>query len=187
MLFNSRASRFGFLLGGLNCVLYTVVYALTALWGNAISSVIGAFFAFLSYVRWKKRAYGQSTIIKKMTTLHRTSFIVVFVVAWLALSWALSLGGGTQPLLDAYSGVSGILIPILTMMAYIEETPFYTLGTFISLTMWVMIAINEPNEITFVIYAVYNCYMAVKRAITWVKLYRKQQREMTKNNGVLNA
>ena len=186
MLFNSRASRLGFLLGGLNCVLYTVVYAITSLWGNVISSVIGALFAFVSYVRWKKRAYGQSTIIKKMKPLYRTLFVAGFIVAWLALSWALSVGGGTQPFLDAYSGVSGILIPILTMFAYIEETPFYTFGTFVSLAMWVMIAIDKPSEITFVIFSVYSCYMAVKRAITWVKLYRKQQREMTQNNGELN-
>ena len=131
MLFNSRASRLGFLLGGLNCVLYTVVYAITSLWGNVISSVIGALFAFVSYVRWKKRAYGQSTIIKKMKPLYRTLFVAGFIVAWLALSLALSLGGGTQPFLDSYSGVSGILIPILTMLAYIEETPFYTFCTFV--------------------------------------------------------
>lgn len=185
MLFNSRASRIGFLLGGLNCLLYTVVYAITSLWGNVISSVIGALFAFLSYARWKKRAYGQSTVIKKMKPLHRTFFIIVFIAAWFALSWGLSLGGGTQPFLDAYSGVSGLLIPILTMFAYIEETPFYTLGTFLSLVMWLMIAAAEPNEITFVIFSIYSCYMAVKRAITWVKLYREQQREIAQNNGVL--
>ncbi len=187
MLFNSRASRLGFLLGGMNCILYTIVYAITSLWGNVISSVIGVLFAFLSYVRWKKRAYGKATKFKKMRPLPRVLFIISFIVAWLVLAWVLSQGGGKQPLLDAYSGISGIVLPFLTMLAYIEETPFYVLGTVISLAMWVMIAINEPNEITFVIFSVYNCYMAVKRAITWVRLYRKQQIERAENNGELNA
>ena len=76
MLLNAKANRFGFLLGGINCLIYVIGYFMESLYGTVISTLFGAVLAFLSFARWKKRAYGKATIFVTIKNKFRILLLI---------------------------------------------------------------------------------------------------------------
>ena len=83
MYLQTKASRFSFLLGGCNAAYYAVVYAFLGLYGMALYSVLVASpIQIVTYIRWKKRAYKHSALLKRLTWKQRIMAVAVFAGVW---------------------------------------------------------------------------------------------------------
>ena len=177
MLFNSRANRIGFIIGGCNCFLYFISFMMQQLYTTAFSSAFNGVISIISFFLWKKNAYGKATIFKKMKISWRIVFIVLFMIAWAITTYVTKINNGEQPLLDSFSGLIGFIVPVLTMLAFIEALPLDLTGNFISLVMFVILTINDPSHLPFLFVNCYNMYMGTKRALTWIKKYKEQKQK----------
>lgn len=181
MLFNSRANRIGFIIGGCNCFFYFISYMLQRLYTSAFSSAFAGIVAIISFFLWKRNSYGKATIFKKLSTRSRVIFAILFIVAWTITAHVVKLQGGNQALLDSFSGLLGFVIPILTMFAFVEDLPLNLTSILISLVMFILLTIQDLTNLPFLLLSIYNLYMGVKRAITWIKLYKEQKQKNLTN------
>ena len=127
-LLQSRVSRTAYLIGACNSLLYAVVYAHFKLYASAAYAVLfSSTIQFATYFRWKSRPQGQSTLFRAMTNRQRLLVAGLFALclgaAWLILSRADS----GYRILDISTSLLGILISLLTMLAYIEYAPLMIL------------------------------------------------------------
>ena len=70
-LLQSRASRFSYLLGGLNCIIYTVAYMIMGLYAQAVSTLLWSCpIQLVTFWQWSRHSYKQSTEFKRMRPIH---------------------------------------------------------------------------------------------------------------------
>ena len=173
----SKAHPFAFLLDALNCVIFVVVYYRQGLYGSVISISIGIVLAVLAFVRWKKNAYKQSTIFKKMNTTGRVISLIVLLVAWGVSCYVLNKMNGSQVALDGLVLVLGFLIPLLNVFAYVDVIPLNLLNQFIACAIWICVVIEgDLAKLTYVASTIYSVSMSIVQSIVWIKLYKEQQK-----------
>ena len=184
MLLNSRASRYAFIIAGINCFIYSIGYAMTGVYGQVASALFQGVLAFISFFLWKKRAYGNSTIFRKLKNPHRI-LLLIGVLAVSAIVYLINsrLPDSSSPLIDSFTFVLGIVLTFLSMFAFIESPYMSIFSYLLSLCMWIDVIIkNGIQDITYLFSNVYSTYMVLLMTITWTKLYRKQQAEKSAGN-----
>lgn len=178
MLFNARANRFGLLLGACNSLIYAIGYYSEGLYGTVISALYGAVVSFASFFLWKKRAYGSSTVFRRMKVKFELLAVAGFAVLVVITVLILYRAGGTEPVLDGFTMMLGLVLPVLTMFAFIEALPLNIANMIVSLTLWIrIVAAGNLADITYLVYSVYCTYMTGRLVVRWIKLYLEQQRE----------
>ena len=86
MAFQSEANRLGVLIGAGNALLYTATYICMGVYVSAASAVLFSFpIQLMTFFRWKKNAYKNTVVFKKMSTKVR----IICTAALLAL-WAVT-------------------------------------------------------------------------------------------------
>ena len=63
------------------------------------------------------------------------------------------------------------------MLAYIEYTYLWIVSAFTGLIVNIQMVINNPKEITYLIYGVYALYCVIMAFINVQKFYKEQQNE----------
>ena len=176
VFFQADANRCAYLVGAFNAILYGIVYFSLGLYASAASAV---FFStpiqILIFVRWQKRAYGQSTVMRKMSAKMRLIYLAVFAVAWVAVFIALTMAGSQYEILDNTASLLSVLVLLLTMLAYVEYPFVWVIQIIISIILNVQVTLVEPGHVTYLIYSIYNLYCAVSAFVNVRKLYKKQQ------------
>jgi hypothetical protein len=92
-----------------------------------------------------------------------------------------NIEGARQSTLDSICMVLGIIIPFMSMFALVETIIFDIINISVSFIMWILIIIADPMQMPYLVSAIFNTYCVVFRAITWVQLYRIQQKEKRKD------
>ena len=180
MLFNSRAKRIGFLLGSLNSLLYMVIYFIEGIFGSALSTLFGIIMMMTAFFCWKEDGKGNDTTFRRLSNKWRAIFGSLFVVAWTVSIIILSKAGGKAVIFDAFVFVSGFVVPVLNIRAYIESPFLNALGCFSTCLLWGQIIILENNlsNLTFFIYGIYSLYMVVRTFFKWLSTYKLQMAEL---------
>lgn len=177
MLFNSRANRIGFIIGGCNCFLYFISFMMQRLYMTAFSSAFNGIISIISFFMWKRRAYGKATIFRRLKTFMRILFVALFLIVWAITSYLTAQNGGNQAILDSFTGILGFVVPILTMLAFVEDLPLNLISNFISLVMFIVLMFEDLGNFPFLFVNIYNMFMVVKRTFTWIKLYKEQKQK----------
>ena len=176
MLLNSHANRLGFLLGGTNCFIYAIGYTMEGLYGTVIATIFGGIVQYVSFFMWKKRAYGSSTVFRRMKNSWRILFSVGILTAWAISSFVLWKVGGNEFVLDGLSMVLAYAAYVLTMFAFIENVPIALTSLVIGNTLWIRIILSgNIANVTYLIYNIYASYMSIRAQIRWIKLYKEQR------------
>lgn len=176
VLFQANANRYAYIAGGLNCLLYSYVYVQLGLYASAASA---CFFSLpiqiLTFLNWKKHAYKKSTVFKKMSNKTRIYLGVVLLVVWIIIFAVLKVLNSDYAFLDNTVSLLGILVSVLTMLAYIEYSYLWIVSIFLSLLLNIQVALNNPAQITYVIHSVYSLVCTVIAFTNVIKLYKIQQ------------
>lgn len=176
MAFQSDANRLGPLIGALNSLVYTAAYVYMGVYASAASAFLFSFpIQLCTFFRWKKNAYKNTAVFRKMTNKQRVVFGLCVAGLWVALAGVFVHLEYEYAVLDSISFLFGFIIPILTMLAYIEYTYLWIVQAALGLLLNVQMVMNDPKETTYLIYGVYALYCVVCAFINVRKFYKEQQ------------
>lgn len=174
----AEANRYASLGGAVNSLIYTVMYLYLGVYASAASA---AFFSFpvqlLTFFRWKKNAYKKTVIFKRMKKKTRTLMLVVFLVLWTAMSVAFSYMNYEYAILDSGVFLFGFIIPILTLLAYVEYTYLWIVQAIVNVFLNIQLVANDYRQSTYLIFSLYNLYCVILAFINVRKFYKEQQEE----------
>lgn len=186
MVLQANVNRYAFLLGGLNSLLYALVYALNSQYSSVIFAVLVSFpLQIVTFINWNKKTENNVTELRRLSPRQMLLTLGVAAVAWGAfyLAWDLVLGlivnalglkstvGGAVgliKLLDNSSTVVGILATVLTMLRFREYPLLQLVGTGFSLAIYTILAVQNPGQITYIIYTLYSS-ICVTRAYLGIR------------------
>lgn len=178
MYLQTKASRVSFLLGGCNSAYYACVYFFLGLYGMAIYSVLVACpIQIVTYLRWKKRAYKHSALLKKLNWKQRTVAVVGFAALWGLLYLVLSGFGSGYLILDNTVSVIGAAANLASLLYLIEFPYVQCLSLSLNVILYIQMVQDDPMQWAFLIYMIYALLCAVISAVYMQKLYNWQKRE----------
>ena len=175
MGFQSEANRIGVLIGACNALLYTATYIIMGVYASAASGLLFSFpIQLMTFFRWKKRAYKKTVMFKKMNNKQRTFFTVGLLALWAVVAGVFYYLKYEYALFDSLLFLFGFIVPILTMLAYIEYTYLWIIQAVVGLFLNVQMAMNDISQITYLIYGVYALYCVILAFINVHKFYKEQ-------------
>ena len=178
MFLQMRASRISFLLGGCNAIYYAAVYFYLKLYGIALYSLLVAFpIQIITYIRWKKRAYAHTTILKRLKNKTRFIWVSGFMAVWLALYYLLYNLGSEYIILDNSAAVIGTAANLASLLYLIEFPYIQSVTHVINIILNAQLISNDPKQWTYLIYYFYALACAIISAVYMQRLYNKQKAE----------
>ncbi len=182
-LLQAHVSRYAYLLGSLNSLLYTVVYVSLKVYGSAASAFFISFpMQMITFFMWRRRADGHSTILRQMKWRGRLLTLVLFSVAWTTLYLILNALGSASVVLDNTTTLLGVLVYILTMFSFIEYTYLQIVVNVFGILLQISLMKDNPGQITYLIMTLYSTVFAVRAIFRARALYKKQQEERKHEN-----
>jgi len=178
MASQADANRYSYLAGGINAIIYTGIYVYLGLYASAASALLFSFpMQLMTFINWKKKSYGNSTVFKKMSAKVRIIVFGLFVLSFTALYIALKAVGSEYAIIDNMATLIGIMVSVLTMLAYIEYSYLWLLSGALQIVLNLQVMMNnQPEHITYVIFSLYCAYCIVLAFINVRKLYKEQQK-----------
>ncbi|MBE6643730.1 MAG: nicotinamide mononucleotide transporter [Ruminococcaceae bacterium] len=178
-LLQTRINRYAPLIGGINSILYFVVYMYSGIPATAFYAL---FFScplqIITFIRWTKNKRGSTTLLRKMTWKVRLWVALTFAAAWAAVFAVSTLAGSDFAILDTTSSMLGILTTFMTMFAFIEYTVLQLVGGVTSISLYVnMIASGRLEQMPFLVYSVYSLICVCLAVIRAKRLYEEQRKE----------
>ncbi len=178
-LLQSRVSRVAFLLGGVNSVLYAIVYFHFRLYANALYALLfSCTIQLVTYFLWKRRPVGRATVFRRMSWRIRALCALGFAAVCAAGSFIqMRFTDSAQPLLDTGVSLLGIAVSVLTMLAFIEYVPLMIVSQLLNIMLYIAM-LREPDGSKVLPFLVFSCYslfcqfIALRRVVA---LYRAQQ------------
>lgn len=178
-MLQSKANRYASLMGGINSLLYAVVYWNLSLYGSAAYALlVSCPIQLITFVRWSRHAYKHSTEFRRLTARQRIWTGILTLTAFAVLYMILAAAGSGYQLLDNVSTLMGILISFLTMFAFIEYAYMGLLNGVVAIMLNLQMTLHEPAQITYLIFSIYS-FICIIRAFFFIrKLYREQQMQV---------
>ncbi len=179
MSFQSEANRVGALIGACNAVLYTITYICMGVYGSAASAFLFSFpLQLMTFFNWKKNAYKKTVVFKRMSTKVRIISCVSGLALWAILAGVFYYLKYEYAVFDSVSFLLGFIVPILTMLAYIEYTYLWIFQAVTGLFLNIQMVSNDISQLTYLIYGVYAVYCVICAFINVRKFYKEQQNEV---------
>ena len=177
-MLQSRVNRYSNLIGSINSLIYTAVYSYYHLYASAFSALLFSFpMQLITFIRWNKNKWKHSTKLRKMTWKQRGLALLGYAVV-LAAMWAvLPLIGAQYVFLDSATTLLGIVVLFLTMFAFVEYTFCMVVNGVISIALYITMIPDEPETVTYLIFAVYSFICICFAFFEARKLYNTQQNE----------
>lgn len=178
MILQSKVSRYAFLLGGLNSVLYAIVYFYYGLYGVAAQAF---FFSFptqiITFFNWKKKAQKDTVKFSRMKNWQYAVCAASFAAAWVGLYFILKRFGSDYAVLDNTVTLLGIFSSVLTVFAYIEYTYFFLSVAILNIFLYIQVIPAHHDQVTYLIYGIYSLICVSMHFRNVHKMYKLQQSE----------
>lgn len=181
-MLQTKVNRFALLLGGVNSVLYGVVYIYYKLYGAAFSALLFSCpIQLLTFIRWNKNKRGNSTELRRMTNKQRILLFAGVAVLSVGMSVVLPLLGSEYVVLDSITTLLGIAIYFLTMFAFVEYTVLMLVNCALTVVLYITMLGGAPDTATYLIYSVYSFICVAFAVFEARRLYAKQQKEKSES------
>lgn len=177
-LLQTHINRYASLIGGINSILYFVVYMYSGIPATAFYAL---FFScpiqIITFIRWTKNKRQSTTLLRKMTWKFRLLVALAFAVAWVAVFTVSTLVGSDFVILDTTSSMLGILTTFITLFAFIEYTFLQLVnGVAIILLYTNMILSGKSEQTPFLIFSVFSLICIYQSVINAKQIYKEQWR-----------
>ncbi len=184
-LLQSRMIRYASLMGGINSILYALVFAYYHLYASAAYALlVSCPIQIVTFIRWSQKPWGQSTVFRKLTAKQRIVTAAVFAGLLAELGLLLPLLGGEHSFLDSAVTLLGILTSILTMLAFMEYASLMVVGNLVSAALYISMFGEHPEQATYLIFTLYSLTCCVIAFFRIRKLYAEQQKKEQNNEGI---
>ncbi len=175
-LLQSGANRFSYLLGGLNCIIYTVAYMIMGLYAQAISTLLWSCpIQLVTFWRWNRRSYKHSTEFKRLRPIHWMVGGAVFAVSFVVIQFVLKLAEGSYPTLDNLITLVGLAVSLLSMFSYREYSWLMPVTCFLNLILFFVMTLDDPAQSTYLVYAVNSMICIIMQFFSVRTLYSEQK------------
>lgn len=174
----ARANRIAFLIGGVNAVLYGIGYFSEGLIFSTIYAVAISFpMSIFSYFNWKKKSNNKKSEIRFMKNASRIFGAILILISWLLCAKLLGdiISDGSFVFADCFCFVAGIVATILAAFGFAEAPYVNIVSCSVNLLLWVLVCIENPQNINFVIISVYNLYKVIQTAYNWTLMIRENK------------
>lgn len=173
------ADRHAFLLGGVNALIYGASYMTQNLYFSAFQAFcVSAPLQLFSFFNWKKKS-GKAGHPLCFFGLWRTVFtLLICAFVWgIMVFFAHSLfPSAAIPEIDALIFVLGLAISILSAWGCIESQYINTFNSILALVLWIIMSVNNPANLNYVVISAYNLFRVTQAAIQWTFIYRKEKK-----------
>ena len=115
-------------------------------------------------------------MFKKMTNKQRIVFTAGLLALWAVVAGVFYYLKYEYALFDSLLFLFGFIVPILTMLAYIEYTYLWIIQSVVGVFLNIQMVMNDYKETTYLIYGVYALYCVVCAFINVHKFYKEQQK-----------
>ena len=157
MFLSAKVSRYAFLLGGVNSILYAVSYFSMTLYSNAAYALAVSFpLQIITFINWHKKSTGAKTELRRLSRLQLTVSVVLFAAAWIALFFIFFFMGSSYMILDNTSTLLGIAVTILTMLRFKEYAPLQIVSGLLTLVLHISVFLDTPSQLPYVIFSLYS-------------------------------
>ncbi len=178
----TKVNRFALLLGGVNSILYGVVYIYYKLYGAAFSALLFSCpIQLITFIRWNKNKRGNSTELRRLTVKQRILLFAGIAVLTVGMVFVLPLLGSEYVLLDSITTLLGIAIYFLTMFAFVEYTTIMLINCALTIVLYITMLEGAPDTATYLIYSVYSFICVAFAFFEARKLYAQQQKDKAEN------
>ena len=156
MFMQTCVSRYAFLVGGANSIIYSMSYFRMQLYGSAAYSLLVSFpLQMLTFSNWKRSTHKGKTEIKRLSQKGRLMLFGVMAAAWLGLYALFSLFGSPWLVLDNTVTVIGIVATVLCMLRYSEYSALQIVMNCVNLGMFAAMTKTDPTRAVWVVHSVY--------------------------------
>ena len=184
-MLQAKASRYASLVGGINALLYTLVYYFFGLYASALSALlISSPFQLATLARWSKNSYKHSTRFRRLTVFWRIivalGFAIIFAVAYMILTYV----GSSYRGLDLGMSLISVFTSVLTLLSFIEYS-WLMLGTGVcSILLDIQMMQDHPGQVTYLIFSIYSMICIIRQFISVRCLYNEQRRGEQNENAI---
>ncbi len=178
-LLQSRANRFSYLLGGLNCIIYTVAYISFGLYATAASTLLFSCpVQLITFWRWSKRSYKQSTEFRTLKPIHWLLGGIGFAVCFILVRFVLKTAQSNYPTLDNLATLVGLAVSLLSLLSFREYSWLMPVTGVINLILYAVMTADDPAQVTYLIYAVNSMICIIGQFFSVRRLYAEQKKEI---------
>ena len=172
------ANRYSFLLGGLNSILYGVVYFIEGVpFSGFFAILISLPIQIYSFFNCKMNSSGKQVSLQLLGTKGRMIVAVSAVAMWAVCYFWLSRYMVMKiPMFDTIIFSLGVIVTVLSAVRYVESQYISFISSTVSLIMWIILTIRNPSNINYAIIGVYNMYCIGQTAVNWTILYVKDKK-----------
>ena len=176
MAFQSEANRMGALIGAINSLIYTGAYIYMGVYISAVSAILFSFpFQLATFFNWRKNAYKSTVVFKRMSVKSRILSSAVLLAVWGIMAAVCYHFNYEYALFDSITFLLGLVVQVLTMLAYIEYTYLWLVQAVVGLFLSAQMVVNDYKETTYLIYSVYCLYCIILAFVNVSKFYKEQQ------------
>ena len=173
----SRVNRYAYLLGGINSIAYGFIALYYKIPGSAINAFCFSFpLQILSFIRWSRSAWKNTTILKKMTLRGRALNLLLLLGGGCGYYFIIRALGSASSLIDASASLLGIYITILQLLKYSEYTYLMIPSGLMTISLYIsLMAKGNMEQLPFLVYACFSLLCSI-RAVGQVRLILKAQK-----------
>ena len=174
-LLQSQANRFSYLLGGINCIIYSVAYFLLGLYATAFSTLLFYFpIQLVTFWRWSKSSYKRSTEFRSLKTIHWVLGGIVFVICFSVLHFVLKAAEGNYPFLDNLATMVSLSVLFLSLFRFREYSFLMPVTCIVNFTLFFVMVLDDPAQMPYLIYSINSLICVVMQFFSVRKLYKEQ-------------
>lgn len=172
------ANRYSFLLGGLNSILYGVVYFIEGVpFSAAFAFLVSLPIQIYSFFHWKNNTKSGQVSLRWMSTKGRIITVAATVGMWaICYFWLSRYMVMKIPMCDTITFALGVIVTVLSARRYIESQYLSFISSCVSLVMWIVLTLQNPSNINYAIIGAYNLYCIGQTAVNWTLLYVKDKK-----------
>lgn len=175
-MLQSKASRYSYLLGGLNCIIYTVAYVSLGLYATAASTLLFSCpVQLVTFWRWSRRSYKQSTEFRNLKPVHWLVGGIVFIICFITIQFVLKVANSSYPTLDNLSTLISLVVSLLSLLSFREYSWLMPVTCLINLILYFVMAMDDLAQITYLIYAMNSMTCVIMQFFSVRKLYKEQK------------
>ena len=178
VILQSKVSRYAPLVGGINSVLYAIVYLHYHLYASFGYAILISFpLQLVTFILWSKKPWQDSTVFRRLDTGKRVALAVGAILAWVIACRVFGKTGASYKELDTAVTVIGIIATVMTMLSYYEYGVLNLLSNALSVLLYFFMLPDAPEQLTYMIFSVYGTICSAAAAMRLHALYQEQQNE----------
>ena len=168
MFLQSRVSRYAFLAGAINSILYAIAYTMQTQYSTALYAFLVSFpLQFLTFLSWSKKTTDNKTELRQMSTKVRISVFGGMAVLWGLLLVIFSVLNSRYLLMDNAITVVGNVSTILCALRFKEYVFTQLLSGAIMVCTYVLMIREDPSA---VIWVISNANSLICTALAWFNM-----------------